>query len=427
MPALMSVVLSVFLLLLLVRLVAQVWLDVLNLGEVRRHADAPPAGIADVMSDENYLRSVAYTTAKLKFSIVDSIYDAIVLAIVLVSGLLPAVQSWVSGVLGQAAWADALFFFLAVFLVGLPALPMEWWAQFRLEERFGFNRSSLGLWVMDHLKGWLVGLVIGFPLLWLLLKLVEWIGSNWWIWGFAIFGLFQMLMIVIYPTLIMPLFNKFTPLKEGSLRDRLLGLADRTRFRATSIQVMDGSKRSGHSNAFFTGFGGFRRIVLFDTLIEQLSEPELEAVLAHEIGHYKKKHVRRMLTLSLGMVLIGFFVIQVLARSDWFLAGFGFADFSMAAVFLLVGLLGGTVTFWLSPIINVLSRKHEYEADAYAVAATESGESMVGALRKLTEKNLGNLTPHPLYSGFYYSHPTFLERAGAISGLGSTVGDQGDA
>lgn len=423
----MSVVLSVFLLLLLVRLVAQVWLDMLNLAEVRRHADAPPAGIADVMSEENYLRSVSYTTAKLKFSIVDSIYDAVVLAIILVSGLLPAVQLWVSGALGHAAWADALFFFAAVFLVGLPSLPMEWWAQFRLEERFGFNRSSMGLWVMDHLKGWLVGLLIGFPLLWLLLKLVEWLGSSWWIWGFAIFGLFQMLMIVLYPTLIMPLFNKFTPLKEGSLRDRLLGLADRTQFRATGIQVMDGSKRSGHSNAFFTGFGGFRRIVLFDTLIEQLSESELEAVLAHEIGHYKKKHVRRMLTLSLGMVLIGFFVINLLAQSDWFLAGFGFTDFSMAAVFLLVGLLGGTVTFWLSPIINVLSRKHEYEADAYAVGVTEGGESMVGALRKLTEKNLGNLTPHPLYSGFYYSHPTFLERTGAISGLGSPAGDRTDA
>lgn len=423
----MSAVLSVFLLLLLARLAAQVWLDLLNLAEVRRHCDAPPEGIADVMSDENYRRSVAYTTAKLKFSIVDSVYDAVVLAIVLVTGLLPAVQGWVSGALGQAAWADALFFFAAVFLVGLPSLPMEWWAQFRLEERFGFNRSSLGLWAMDHLKGWLVGLLIGFPLLWLLLKLVEWLGSTWWLWGFAVFGLFQMLMIVLYPTLIMPLFNKFAPLKEGTLRDRLLRLADRSHFRATSIQVMDGSKRSGHSNAFFTGFGGFRRIVLFDTLIEQLSESELEAVLAHEIGHYKKKHVRRMLILSLGMVLMGFYVINVLAQSDWFLAGFGFTDFSMAAVFLLVGLLGGTVTFWLSPIINVLSRKHEYEADAYAVGVTESGTSMVGALRKLTEKNLGNLTPHPLYSGFYYSHPTYLERAAAISELGASGGDRADA
>jgi len=419
----MSVVLSVFILLLLLRLGAQVWLDILNLAKVRRHADGPPAAIADVMSAENYQRSVAYTTAKLRFSMVDSVYDAVILVIILISGLLPAIQGWVSAALGQAAWADALLFFAAVFVVGLPSLPMEWWAQFRLEERFGFNRSTMGLWIMDQLKGWVVGLLIGFPVLWLLLKLVEWLGSIWWIWGFGVFALFQMLMIVLYPTLIMPLFNKFTPLKEGSLRDRLLGLADRTRFRATSIQVMDGSKRSGHSNAFFTGFGGFRRIVLFDTLIDQLSEPELEAVLAHEIGHYKKKHVRRMLALSMAMVLIGFYVVNFLARSDWFLAGFGFTQFSMAAVFLLVGLLGGTVTFWLSPIINLLSRKHEYEADAYAVEVTDSGEPMVGALRKLTEKNLGNLTPHPLYSGFYYSHPTFLERAGAISGLGPVAGN----
>jgi STE24 endopeptidase len=185
---------------------------------------------------------------------------------------------------------------------------------------------------------------------------------------------------------------------------------------------MDGSRRSAHSNAFFTGFGGFRRIVMFDTLIEQLSEPELEAVLAHEIGHYKKRHITRMLALSFFMVLVGFYVIDWLAESGWFLTGFGFTEPSMAAVFLLVALLGGVVTFWLSPIVNLLSRKHEYEADAYAVAVTGSREAMIGALRKLVEKNLGNLTPHPIYSRFYYSHPTYAERSGAIAGLEGPAG-----
>ena len=417
----MPVVLSVVLLLLLVRLLAQLWLDRLNLAEVRRHASGPPAAIADVMSGETYRKSVDYTVAKLKFSMVDSVCDAVVLAIVLVSGLLPALHGWVTGLLGPAAWAEALFFFAAIFLVGLPGLPMEWWSQFRLEERFGFNRMTLGLWVADNLKGWLIGLLIGFPLLWLLLKLVGWLGPAWWIWGFGLFAAFQMLMIVFYPALIMPLFNKFTPLEEGSLRDRLLALAERTRFRASSIQVMDGSRRSAHSNAFFTGFGGFRRIVLFDTLIGQLSEGELEAVLAHEIGHYKKRHIRRMLGLSLLMVFLGFFLIDFLSRSPWFLEGFGFAEMSLAAVFLLVAVIGGVVTFWLSPFINLLSRKHEYEADAYAVEVTGSGPSMIGALRKLTEKNLGNLTPHPFYSRFYYSHPTFPERVASIRGLGSPV------
>jgi STE24 endopeptidase len=413
----MSDVLSVILCLLFLRLAAQLWLDTLNLSEVRRFADAPPEAIADVMSGENYRKSVAYSIAKLRFSMLDSIYDSVVLAVVLISGVLPWLYQWVTDLAGRAAWAQSLFFFAAVFLLGLPSIPMEWWAQFKLEGRFGFNRSSLGLWVADRFKGWIIGLLIGFPLLWLLLKLVEWLGAAWWLWGFGIFAVFQMVMIVVYPAFIMPLFNKFTPLEEGALRERLLGLAHRTKFRAASIQVMDGSRRSAHSNAFFTGFGGFRRIVLFDTLIEQLSEPELEAVLAHEIGHYKKRHIIRMLALSFFMVLAGFFVIDRLAASDWFLSGFGFAESSMAAVFLLVALLGGTVTFWLSPIFNLLSRKHEYEADAYAVDVTESRDAMIGALRGLVEKNLANLTPHPLYSRFYYSHPTFAERSKAISGL----------
>jgi STE24 endopeptidase len=418
----MSDVLTVILCLLLLRLAAQLWLDTLNLSEVHRFASAPPEAISDVMSKENYQKSVAYSIAKLRFSMVDSIYDFVVLAIVLISGVLPLLDQWVTGFVGQAAWAQALFFFAAVFLLGLPAIPMEWWAQFKLEARFGFNRSSLGLWVTDRLKGWGIGFLIGFPLLWLLLKLVEWLGAAWWIWGFGIFAVFQMVMIVVYPAFIMPLFNKFTPLAEGTLRERLLALAGRTKFRAASIQVMDGSRRSAHSNAFFTGFGGFRRIVMFDTLIEQLSEPELEAVLAHEIGHYKKRHITRMLALSFFMVLIGFFAIDWLAQSGWFLTGFGFTEPSMAAVFLLVALLGGVVTFWLSPVVNLLSRKHEYEADAYAVSVTGSREAMIGALRKLVEKNLGNLTPHPIYSRFYYSHPTFAERSGAIASLEDPAG-----
>jgi len=418
----MTDVLIVFLCLLFLRLAAQLWLDTLNLSEVRRYAAAPPAAVADVMSGENYQKSVAYSMAKLRFSMVDSIYDAVILAIVLISGVLPWLYRWVTQIAGEAAWAQGLFFFAAVFLIGLPSIPMEWWAQFKLEDRFGFNRSSLALWMMDRIKGWVIGLLLGFPLLWLLLKLVDWLGASWWIWGFGIFAAFQMVMIVVYPAFIMPLFNKFTPLAEGGLRDRLLGLADRAEFRAASIQVMDGSRRSAHSNAFFTGFGGFRRIVLFDTLIEQLSEAELEAVLAHEIGHYKKRHVTRMLALSLFLVLVGFFVIDRLAAGDWFLPGFGFTEPSMAVVFLLVALLGGVVTFWLSPFINLLSRKHEYEADSYAVEVTASREAMVGALRKLVEKNLGNLTPHPIYSRFHYSHPTFVERSGAISKLADPSG-----
>jgi STE24 endopeptidase len=221
-------------------------------------------------------------------------------------------------------------------------------------------------------------------------------------------------MAVLAPVLILPLFNKFTPLPEGSLRERLLQLAERTRFRARSIQIMDGSKRSRHSNAFFTGFGGFRKIVLFDTLIQQLAEPELEAVLAHEIGHFKKKHIPKMLAATALGSLLGLYLLSWLAQQAWFYHGFGFEPGSLVPALLLFGLLSGLVTFWFSPIAHTWSRRYEYQADAFAAQVMNEAAPLIGALRKLNEKNLSNLTPHPLYSGFYYSHPTLLERERAL-------------
>jgi STE24 endopeptidase len=230
-------------------------------------------------------------------------------------------------------------------------------------------------------------------------------------------------MSVLAPVLILPLFNKLTPLPDGSLRERLLALATRTRFRAASIQVMDGSKRSKHSNAFFTGFGRFRKIVLFDTLITQLSEPELEAVLAHEIGHWRKRHIPKLLTLSALGSLLAFLFIGWLAGQPWFGGAFGFTTggelaFTLAGItptLLLFILLSGVVMFWFGPLGHWLTRRYEYEADAYAKNIIGQAEPLVGALRKLNEKNLSNLTPHPLYSSFYYSHPTLLERERALT------------
>ncbi|HOY59746.1 MAG TPA: M48 family metallopeptidase, partial [Verrucomicrobiota bacterium] len=211
-----------------------------------------------------------------------------------------------------------------------------------------------------------------------------------------------------------PLFNKFTPLAEGTLRERLLALAARTRFRAQSIQVMDGSKRSRHSNAFFTGFGRFRKIVLFDTLIQQLAEPELEAVLAHEIGHYRKRHVFKLLAWSALTLLAAFYAIAWLADQPWFFHAFGFTPGNIVPALLLFALLSGAVTFWFSPLANLWSRRFEYQADAFAAEVMGDPQSLIDALRKLNEKNLSNLTPHPWYSGFHYSHPTLLERESAL-------------
>jgi STE24 endopeptidase len=321
---------------------------------------------------------------------------------------------------GTSVLAMAGFLFATGVALSIVSLPFAWYAQFKLEDRFGFNTTTGKTWVLDHLKGFLLAVLLGFPLLALVLKLIEWTGPTWWIWAAAIVIAFQLLLLVIAPAVIMPLFNKFTPLPEGSLRERLFALAQRTEFPTRSIEVMDGSKRSRHSNAFFTGFGRFRKIVLFDTLVAQLAEPELESVLAHEIGHYKKRHVVKLLGVSIAGVLLGFAVVAWLARQQWFYRAFGFeyqaglAAANVVPAMLLFALLAGTIGFWFSPLVHMWSRRFEYEADAFARAIMGESQPLVQALRKLSEKNLTNLTPHPLYSGFHYSHPTLLERERAL-------------
>ncbi len=411
----MSIVLLLTAVLLGLRLVAELVLSALNRAEVSRHADAPPPAVAAIMDGPTYAKSVAYTLEKSRFGVLTEIFDTLVLGLVLIGGVLPWLFSTVASWGGpEALWTRTLFVLLAGVLLALPALPFEWWEQFRLEQKHGFNKSTPGLWVTDKIKGTLLMFAIGFPLFWALLWVVQWTGPSWWLWAFGLMFGFQLLMMILYPKLILPLFNKLTPLPEGDLRVRLMALGDRTGFQAKTIEVIDGSKRSGHSNAYFTGFGRFRRIVLFDTLIAQLTPEELEAVLAHEIGHYRRGHIPKMIAMAAVMMLGGFAVIAWLARSNWFNAAFGFPTGEIAPSFLLFGLLSGAVTFWFSPLSNLLSRKHEYEADAFARDAMGGPAAMLGALRKLAQKNLSNLTPHPWFSGFYYSHPTLVEREAAL-------------
>jgi STE24 endopeptidase len=402
--------------LMIARLVAQLGLEALNRAEVRRYAGKVPAVLSGIMDEGTFAKAGDYTLAKSRFGSWEMIYEAVVLGVVVFSGVLPWLWAKFDGLAPGAAWSGALFLVATMILLGLPSLPLAWWSQFRLEAKYGFNQSTLGLWISDQIKSTMLGLVIGFPLAWGLLALVSRMGSLWWVWGFGLLFGFQLLMLVLYPKLILPLFNKLTPLPEGDVRARLLALSDRTGFRARTIEVMDGSKRSAHSNAFFTGFGRFRRIVLFDTLMNQLSQAELEAVLAHEIGHYRRGHIpQRLATMAL-LQFGAFAAIAWLAQAPWFNPAFGLPAGATAPTFLLFGLLGGLATFWFSPIGNWVSRKHEYEADAFARDAMGEAAPLSGALRKLSQKNLSNLTPHPLYSAMYYSHPTLVERERALQG-----------
>ncbi len=406
------------LVLILARTVTELWLSRLNRCHVREHRNEVPPAFRGVMDESTYRRSIDYTLVKNRFGNIVNVFDAVVLIAVLFSGRLP----WAFGEFDFATSTLAMagFLFVTGIALSIPGLPFAWYAQFKIEERFGFNTTSMKMWIVDRLKGLLLAVVFGYPLLVLVLKLIEWTGANWWLWATAVVVAFQLLLMLIAPAIIMPLFNKFTPLREGALRERLFALARRTSFPTRSIEVMDGSKRSHHSNAFFTGFGRFRKIVLFDTLIAQLTDLELESVLAHEIGHYKKRHVVKLLGVSIAGVVIAFATIAWLARQQWFYRAFsfeyrvGFAATNVIPAMLLFALLAGTITFWVAPFIHIWSRRFEYDADAFAGATMGEPQSLIQALRKLSEKNLSNLTPHPFYSSFYYSHPTLLERERAL-------------
>jgi STE24 endopeptidase len=410
----------VALLLILARAIAELYLSRLNQRHVRANANEVPPAFREIIDEQTYRRSVDYTLAKSRFGEIADAFDFLLLIAVLFSGVLPWAFGQFTANFGTSIWAMAGFLFGVGVALSILALPFAWYAQFKLEEGFGFNTTTMKTWVVDRVKGLLLALLLGYPLLALVLKLIEWTGASWWLWAAAVVIGFQLLLLLIAPAIIMPLFNKFAPLPEGALRGRLFALAQRTNFPTRSIDVMDGSKRSRHSNAFFTGFGRFRKIVLFDTLIAQLNEPELESVLAHEIGHYKKRHVLKLLGVSIAGVFVAFVAIAWLARQQWFYRAFGFEyeggflAVDVVPAMLLFALLAGTISFWLSPLLHIWSRRFEDEADAFAHVTTGEAQPLIQALRKLSEKNLSNLTPHPIYSAFYYSHPTLLERERAL-------------
>ncbi len=310
--------------LILARAVTELWLSRLNQCHVRTHRNEVPPVFRGVMDESTYRRSIDYTLARSRFGNIVNVFDAAVLVAVLFSGLLPWAFERFSASFSTSILAMAGFLFVTGIALSIPGLPFAWYAQFKIEERFGFNTTTTRTWVLDRMKGFLLAVLLGYPLLALVLKLIEWTGASWWLWAAAVVVAFQLLVLLVAPAIIMPLFNKFTPLAEGAFRQRLFALARRTGFPTRSIEVMDGSKRSRHSNAFFTGFGRFRKIVLFDTLIMQLTEPEVESVLAHEIGHYKKRHIIKMLSVSIAGVFVAFAAIAWLARQQWFYRAFGF-------------------------------------------------------------------------------------------------------
>jgi STE24 endopeptidase len=401
--------------LLLSKTLLEVALELTNAQHALKFRRHMPKLFLSFIDESRFDRSIEYTVTKSNFTITHTVVSACVLMLILVFQVLPTLYYTLIHPLGNTIGAQALTVFLITFILGLPELPFEWWSQFKIETAFGFNKSTVTLWLTDKLKGLLLSLLLMVPMLSLLLFFFQRFPETWWMLGSCAFILFQLLLLIVYPKYILPIFNKLTPLTEGSLKDRLFLLAKQCRFPASKILVMDGSRRSGHSNAFFTGFGRFRNIILFDTLIEQLTVAELEAVLAHEIGHYKKKHVLKRLFLMAVSIIGLLYSVNWFCKQNWFFEAFSFSQADgMGPAIMIFSIFISLIFFWLTPLSNLWSRKHEYEADQFASKVLQDPKQLIQALQKLHKENLGNLVPHPVYSFFHYSHPTLLERQHAL-------------
>lgn len=402
-----------FAVLLLAGLVVRLWLANRQARHVWRHREQVPAAFAGTVSAEAHRKAAGYTIARLRLGIVEAAVDtAVLLGWTLLGGLdalNQALLAWLGpGMTQQLALLGAFALIGAV-----PSLLLGWWSTFRIEARFGFNRMSMRLWLADLLKGTAVATVVGLPIAALVLWLMGSAGPWWWLWAWGAWMGFNLLLLVLYPTFIAPLFNKFEPLTDETVKARVQALMQRCGFAAKGLFVMDGSRRSAHANAYFTGFGAAKRVVFFDTLLRQLEPGEIDAVLAHELGHFKRRHILQRLVLMFALSLAGFALLGWLSGQSWFFTGLG-ATPSLAAsndalALILFLLLAPVATFFLSPLLAQLSRRHEFEADAYANEQA-NGHELASALLKLYQDNASTLTPDPLYARFYYSHPPASER-----------------
>ena len=406
---------------LLASLLIKFWLATRHMRHVAAHRDAVPAPFVSTITLAAHQRAADYTLAKSRIGLLNMAFVAIVLLGWTLFGgidaLNIALRDGLQPRFGSMAYQLALLACFAV-IGSLLDLPFELFSTFRIEQRFGFNRMTWKMYLADTAKGALVGALVGLPVAALMLWIMGATGRLWWLWAWGAWMAFNLAVLVLYPTVIAPLFNKFEPLADESLKARVQALMARCGFAAKGLFVMDGSKRSAHANAYFTGFGAAKRVVFFDTLLSKLTPGEVEAVLAHELGHFKHKHVVKRIVSMFAISLAGLALLGWLSTQAWFYAGLGVRP-SMAvpndAVAVLLFLLVTPVFgFFVSPLFAQLSRRHEFEADAYACRQA-SGNDLAAALLKLHEDNAATLTPDPLYVRFYYSHPPASERLAALS------------
>jgi STE24 endopeptidase len=422
-----NAVTALFALALVASLVLRFWLTSRQLRHVVAHRESVPAAFAERIPIEAHRKAADYTVVKGRFGLLQMAFGALELVgwtlLGGLDGLNAAVREAVQPRFGDLACQLVLLGAFAL-IGGALDLPFDLYGTFRIEQRFGFNRMTARLYIADLVKGLAIGLIVGTPIAALILWLMGSAGAAWWLWAWAVWMGFNALLLVIYPTLIAPLFNRFQPLADESLKNRVQALMARCGFAAKGLFVMDGSRRSAHANAYFTGFGAAKRVVFFDTLLARLAPAEVEAVLAHELGHFKHRHVLQRVLAMFALSGLGFALLGWLSTQAAFYTGLGVQpslsapnDAVALLLFLMVVPVFGS---FVAPLFAQLSRRHEFQADAYA-AAQSGAEDLAAALLKLYEDNASTLTPDPLYARFYYSHPPAHERIAALRRLPSSL------
>ena len=384
------------------------WLAQRQMCFVAKHRDSVPAEFAEKVTLAEHQKAADYTIAKLRLGVLENGVSAIILIGFTLLGGLQILNISLSQLLGDGITQQIALLGSIAIISGIVDLPFSWYKQFHLEERFGFNRMGKQLFFIDMIKGLGVGAAIGIPLLLVILSLMAKAGDLWWLWAWVVLTVFSLLMQWIFPSFIAPLFNKFQPLPDGALKTQIEALLARCEFASQGLFVMDGSKRSAHGNAFFAGMGKAKRIVFFDTLIEKLNPDEVEAVLAHELGHFKCKHIRKRLLVSFALSFGMFALLGWISTQVWFYTDLGVMPnlngYNGGLALALFMLVSPVFSFFFTPLASIASRKHEYEADGFA-ATKSSAKDLISALVKLYQDNASTLTPDPIYTAFYSSHP----------------------
>ncbi|NLY64841.1 MAG: M48 family metallopeptidase [Alcaligenaceae bacterium] len=397
-----------FVLFLAIQTMVRVWLSSRQIRYVSAHRPEVPNEFAEKISLRSHQRAADYTVERMKLGMIEWVFDAFILIAFTLLGGLQLIDIFLQKQFTGELWRQLALLASVSIITGLLHLPFSLWRQFKLEAKFGFNRMTLKLFVSDSIKGIAVSLILGLPLMAAILWLMAEAGNAWWLWAWALWVGFNVLILYLYPTFIAPMFNKFTPLDNPELAERINKLTQRCGFTLNGLFVMDGSKRSAHGNAYFTGFGKARRIVFFDTLLNKLNGPEIEAVLAHELGHFKHKHIIKRMVSSFLIALVFFALLGYLKNTVWFYEGLGIIPAlgrsNDALALILFFMVIPVFTYLLSPVASWFSRKDEFQADQYAKEQTEAN-ALVSALVKLYDDNAATLTPDPLHSAFYDSHP----------------------